>query len=121
MKYFRRKNAQELEAIVPELNVFCKYLEDYIKSKNSDMDTLQLIEYQYIVINLIDILQLYNFDDEMGRKSALRIIGCISRDLSVNLEGIEKLVQCTRSIIRNTPDFHGVSDINKSFICEIFM
>lgn len=55
-----------LEEVLPELVPFCNYILLYMKSKeNRNLENWEQLEYEHILIQLLQILRLCDFADEV--------------------------------------------------------
>lgn len=90
VKYFHKESTDDLDMIIPELSTYCQYLEAYLNQCTYD---------RFVMFNLIEILECFDYSDETGKACLKNIIYIILKDKTVQKNIIEKLVNITESII----------------------
>lgn len=115
IEHFQNEMAEELDTIIPELSVFCKYVEAFCNSKDSEMDKFQQLQFQYIQFALIEILYMYDLGDEVGRDNVQKLLKHLLRNCPINKESIEVIIKCMENIITDLQVRHQVSNKNLNY------
>ncbi|XP_023312044.1 condensin complex subunit 3 isoform X1 [Anoplophora glabripennis] len=91
-----------LDSILPELTPFCCYIERIINFKTSrTLEEWEYMEYQYILYNLLDIAEHYDFSDEIGRKTLYKLITTILQNHKLLFKVAKKIVGILDKLISN--------------------
>ncbi|KAA0198034.1 hypothetical protein HAZT_HAZT009612 [Hyalella azteca] len=79
-KHLKKEEAdEELDFILPDLSVFCRYTEAYALSPEAEVAdehaaAVQLLERQFVLQQLVHITAYYDLADEVGRRSLVQMV-----------------------------------------------
>ncbi|CAD7077192.1 unnamed protein product [Hermetia illucens] len=104
IEYLQHENADELDSIIPELTTFCNYVQKYCESSKSDMDKWQKMEYQYILLTLMEIVYTFDLGDEIGRDNLKILLETLLKNFDIEEQTIKVIVQCTENLITKQED-----------------
>ncbi|XP_075166347.1 chromosome associated protein G [Haematobia irritans] len=106
IEYLQTEMAEELDLIIPELSVFCSYVEDFCQSHKREMDKFEAMEFQYILLSLMEILHAYDLGDEIGRGNLQKLLECLLKNYNLDEKVIEVIVKCAENLITNQDRRH---------------
>ncbi|XP_062133815.1 condensin complex subunit 3 [Drosophila sulfurigaster albostrigata] len=92
--YFQQSNADEFELILPELSVFCDYIKKFCQFQKPEMDKFAQIEFQCMLLSLVEMLQTYDLGDEIGRGNMKELITHLLKECLLDHKIIAGLVRC---------------------------
>ncbi|XP_060659779.1 LOW QUALITY PROTEIN: condensin complex subunit 3 [Drosophila nasuta] len=92
--YFQQSNADEFELILPELTVFCDYIKKFCQFQKPEMDKFAQIEFQCMLLSLVEMLQTYDLGDEIGRGNMKELITHLLKECLLDHKIIAGLVRC---------------------------
>ncbi|XP_059615523.1 condensin complex subunit 3 [Phlebotomus argentipes] len=75
--YLQQNDFDELNVILPELTVFCQYVEKYCESTYYESDKWQQMKNQYILLSLLEIVAKYDLGDEVGRNNLKELLSTV--------------------------------------------
>ncbi|KAI8114901.1 hypothetical protein FF38_05342 [Lucilia cuprina] len=105
-EYLQNEMAEELDQIVPELTIFCSYVEFYCKTRKTDMDKFEAMEFQYILLSLMEILYNYDLGDEIGRGNLQKLLHHLLKNCALDEKVIEIIVKCSENLITDQNTRH---------------
>lgn len=109
IEHFQNQMADELDTIIPELSVFCKYVQVFCTLKDTtEGKRFQALEFQYIQLALIEILYLYDLGDEVGRGNVQKLLKDLLRNCTINQRSVEVVTKCIENINTDLHDRHQV-------------
>ncbi|KAL7297267.1 hypothetical protein TKK_0009667 [Trichogramma kaykai] len=75
-EFLKKENlTDEFERIMPELSPFCAYIKTYMKSiDDKQSNTYEVITQQFILLQLFEMVKIYDLADEMGRRTLRELI-----------------------------------------------
>ncbi|XP_056629593.1 condensin complex subunit 3-like isoform X2 [Diorhabda sublineata] len=122
--YLRDNDNMEdyLEDLLPDLTPFCHYIESLIIEKRKNkMEDWELLDYQYILNNLLGIAENYDLSDEVGRKTLHQLTIKLLREENLLFKLKEKIVTLVEKTAQKTDDFtsiicHIISEIQEPLI-----
>ncbi|XP_021917110.1 condensin complex subunit 3 isoform X2 [Zootermopsis nevadensis] len=67
---------EELDSVIPNLTPFCQYIRRYYLSEGpkNDEDSWSQIQRQFIVLQLLELSEVFDLADEMGRSNLKKLI-----------------------------------------------
>ncbi|XP_055916686.1 condensin complex subunit 3 isoform X2 [Eupeodes corollae] len=89
----------ELESIIPELSTFCSYVLKFCEVQKSATDKFMKMEFQYVLLSLLEILYLYDLGDEIGRENLKKLITTVLKTNDLEEKLVEVIVKCTENLI----------------------
>uniref|UniRef100_A0A1A9WQH7 Nuclear condensin complex subunit 3 C-terminal domain-containing protein n=1 Tax=Glossina brevipalpis TaxID=37001 RepID=A0A1A9WQH7_9MUSC len=98
-EYFQTDMTLELDFILPELSTFCAYVETYCQMQKEEMDKFELMEFQYTLLSLVEILYSFDMGDEVGRGNLQKLLAKLLTDFSLNEKVIEVIVRCAENLL----------------------
>ncbi|XP_017077993.1 condensin complex subunit 3 [Drosophila eugracilis] len=96
--------APEMESVLPELSVFCKYMEKFCQFQKPDMDKFAQVEFQNMLLSLVEILESYDLGDEIGRGNMRLLIANLLKDCLLDHKIVSVLVRCMEQLITDVND-----------------
>ncbi|KAH8371869.1 hypothetical protein KR093_009194 [Drosophila rubida] len=97
--YLQHKMADEFELILPELSVFCDYIKKFCQFQKPEMDKFAQIEFQCMLLSLVEMLQTYDLGDEIGRGNMRELITHLLKECLLDHKIIAVLVRCMELLI----------------------
>ncbi|XP_001986837.2 condensin complex subunit 3 isoform X2 [Drosophila grimshawi] len=94
--YLQQTQAEEFEEVLPELSVFCDM---YCQFQKPDMDKFAQIEFQCILLSLVEILQSYDLGDEIGRENLKELITHLLKECLLDHKIVAVLVRCVEQLV----------------------
>ncbi|XP_017031434.1 condensin complex subunit 3 [Drosophila kikkawai] len=101
---FLETQADETDPVLPELSVFCSYVEKFCLFQKPDMDKFAQIEFQNMLLSLVEMLQSYDLGDEIGRGNMRVLITCLLKDCLLDHKIVCVLVRSTEQLITDLND-----------------
>uniref|UniRef100_W8B3V5 Condensin complex subunit 3 n=1 Tax=Ceratitis capitata TaxID=7213 RepID=W8B3V5_CERCA len=98
-EFLQAEMAEEFDVIVPELSTFCTYVEKYCHSQKPDMDKFELMEFQYKLLSLMEILYTFDLGDEIGRGNLQKLLAYLLKTFRLEEKVIEVIVRCAENLI----------------------
>ncbi|KAH8279370.1 hypothetical protein KR026_008207 [Drosophila bipectinata] len=89
---------QETDPVLPELSVFCTYVEKFCQFQKPDMDKFAQVEFQNMLLSLVEILQSYDLGDEIGRENLRKLIQTLLKDCLLDHKIVAVLVRCMEQL-----------------------
>lgn len=108
-EHLQNEMAEELDLVIPELSVFCSYVEAYCLSRKREMDKFEAMEFQYILLSLMEILYTFDLGDEIGRGNLQNLLENLLKNFSLDEKVVEVIVKCAENLITNQDARHQVS------------
>ncbi|KMY93398.1 condensin complex subunit 3 [Drosophila simulans] len=96
--------APEIESLLPELSVFCTYMDKFCQFQKPDMDKFAQVEFQNMLLSLVEILETYDLGDEIGRGNMRLLITNLLKDCLLDHKIVRVLVRCMEQLITDTND-----------------
>ncbi|XP_043642298.1 condensin complex subunit 3 [Drosophila teissieri] len=96
--------APEMESVLPELSVFCTYMEKFCQFQKPDMDKFAQVEFQNMLLSLVEILESYDLGDEIGRGNMRLLISNLLKDCLLDHKIVRVLVRCMEQLITDMND-----------------
>lgn len=117
--YLQQSLADEFELILPELSVFCEYVKKFCQFQKPDMDKFAQIEFQCMLLSLVEMLQTYDLGDEIGRENLKELITHLLKECLLDHKIVEVLVRCMEQLVSdvNARMQHFIEIIYE--ICEL--
>lgn len=78
------------------------------------MDKWQKMEYQYILLTLMEIVYTFDLGDEIGRDNLKILLETLLKNFDIEEQTIKVIVQCTENLITKQEDRLQVSGLNLS-------
>ncbi|KAL7738641.1 hypothetical protein ACLKA6_006932 [Drosophila palustris] len=97
--YLQQSMADEFELILPELSVFCDYVKKFCQFQKPDMDKFAQIEFQCMLLSLVEILQSYDLGDEIGRENMKELITHLLKECLLDHKIVAVLVRCMELLV----------------------
>ncbi|XP_030558597.1 condensin complex subunit 3 [Drosophila novamexicana] len=97
--YLQQTQADEFEQVLPELSVFCDYVKKFCQFQKPDMDKFAQIEFQSMMLSLVEILQTYDLGDEIGRANLKELITHLLRECLLDHKIVAVLVRCAEQLV----------------------
>lgn len=66
------------------------------------MDKFEKIEFQYILLGLMEILYTFDLGDEIGRDNLKRLLATLIKNIDVEEKVVQIIVQCTENLFTDT-------------------
>ena len=107
-EYLQNEGAEELDFIIPELSTFCAYIESYCQSRKTEMDKFEAMEFQYILLSLLEILYLYDLGDEIGRTNLHNLLLYLLKNCILDEKVVEVIIKCSENLITDQNTRHQV-------------
>lgn len=107
-EYLQNESAEELDNIIPELSIFCAYVESYCQSRKTEMDKFEAMEFQYILLSLLEILHLYDLGDEIGRSNLQNLLLHLLKNYTLDEKVVEVIIKCSENLITDQNSRHQV-------------
>ncbi|KAH8389689.1 condensin complex subunit 3 [Drosophila serrata] len=101
---FLETQSYETDPVLPELSVFCSYVEKFCLFQKPDMDKFAQIEFQNMLLSLVEMLQSYDLGDEIGRGNMRVLISGLLKDCLLDHKIVCVLVRCTEKLITDLND-----------------
>ncbi|XP_068146565.1 condensin complex subunit 3 [Drosophila tropicalis] len=98
-EYLQKTNDDAADQCLPELTVFCAYVEKFCQFQKPDMDKFAQLEFQSMLLSLVNMLQAYDLGDEIGRIHMGELITLLLKDYLLDRKIIEILVRCMEQLI----------------------
>ncbi|XP_033250695.1 condensin complex subunit 3-like [Drosophila miranda] len=102
--YLESTQADESDQVLPELSVFCTYVNKFCESQKPDMDKFAQIEFQNMLLSLVEILDSYDLGDEIGRSNMKTLIKNLLKDCLLDHKIVRVLVRCMEKLITDLND-----------------
>lgn len=115
-EYLQNEMAEELDYIIPELSTFCAYVESYCQSRKTEMDKFEAMEFQYILLSLLEILYLYDLGDEIGRSNLRNLLLHLLKNCTLDEKVVEVIIKCSENLITDQNTRHQV---RTELICKV--
>ncbi|XP_037713244.1 condensin complex subunit 3 [Drosophila subpulchrella] len=96
--------APETESVLPELSVFCNYMDKFCQFQKPDMDKFAQVEFQNMLLSLVEILESYDLGDEIGRGNMRLLISSLLKDCLLDHKIVCVLVRCMEQLITDMND-----------------
>ncbi|XP_017001776.3 condensin complex subunit 3 [Drosophila takahashii] len=96
--------APESEPVLPELSVFCNYMDKFCLFQKPDMDKFAQVEFQNMLLSLVEILESYDLGDEIGRGNMRLLISNLLKDCLLDHKIVCVLVRCMEQLIGDMND-----------------
>ncbi|XP_030372995.1 condensin complex subunit 3 [Scaptodrosophila lebanonensis] len=106
--YLQRTHADECDQVLPELSVFCAYVEKFCHFQKPDMDKFAQVEFQCMLLSLVEILHSYDLGDEIGRNNLKLLIKQLLKDCLLDHKIVSVLVRSMEQLI---------TDVNERMQC----
>lgn len=122
-EYLQNEMAEELDQVIPELSIFCSYVESYCQTRKAEMDKFEAMEFQYILLSLMEILYTFDLGDEIGRGNLQKLLQHLLKNCALDEKVIEVIVKCAENLITDQNTRHQVRMIElmkvvlRTFIC----
>ncbi|XP_066258373.1 condensin complex subunit 3-like isoform X2 [Euwallacea similis] len=106
-----------LDRIIPELAVFCDYINSLIEKKYLEgMDEFEILDFHYILYQLFDITEKLDLSEEVGRKALDNLIQKTLLERRLQPRLLNKLIQIAVKLNPNVDSLtqkicHIISDI----------
>ena len=97
--FLQDEMAEEFDFVLPELTTFCGYVQHFCRLQKSEMDKFEMMEFQYTLLSLVEILYGYDLGDEIGRGNLQKLLHYLLKDCILEEKVIEKLVRCVENLI----------------------
>lgn len=110
-EYLQNEMAEELDQVIPELSTFCSYVESYCQTRKSEMDKFEAMEFQYILLSLMEILYTFDLGDEIGRGNLQKLLHHLLKNYSLDEKVIEVIVKCSENLITDHNTRHQVNTL----------
>ncbi|KAH8237445.1 hypothetical protein KR038_012149 [Drosophila bunnanda] len=101
---FLETQSDETDPVLPELSVFCSYVEKFCLFQKPDMDKFAQIEFQNMLLSLVEMLQSYDLGDEIGRGNMRVLITGLLKDCLLDHKIVCVLVRCSEKLITDLND-----------------
>ncbi|XP_017125626.2 condensin complex subunit 3 isoform X1 [Drosophila elegans] len=101
---FLETEQPEMESVLPELSVFCNYVDKFCQFQKPDMDKFAQVEFQNMLLSLVEILQSYDLGDEIGRGNMRQLIAALLKDCLLDHKIVCVLVRCMEQLITDLND-----------------
>lgn len=101
--------AEEIDLIIPELSVFCSYIDAYCRTRKREMDKFEAMEFQHILLSLMEILHMFDLGDEIGRGNLQNLLENLLKNYSLDEKVVEIIVKCAENLMTNQDTRHQVS------------
>ncbi|KAH8353986.1 hypothetical protein KR067_007681 [Drosophila pandora] len=88
----------ETDPVLPELSVFCTYVEKFCQFQKPDMDKFAQVEFQNMLLSLVEILQSYDLGDEIGRGNLRKLVHTLLKDCLLDHKIVGVLVRCMEQL-----------------------
>ncbi|XP_011181583.2 condensin complex subunit 3 isoform X2 [Zeugodacus cucurbitae] len=98
-EFLQTELAEEHDLIVPELSTFCTYVENFCHLQKADMDKFELMEFQYKLLSLTEMLYTFDLGDEIGRGNLQKLLAYLLKTFRLDEKVIEMIVRCTENLI----------------------
>lgn len=108
VEYFQADMAEELDLILPELSTFCAYVETYCQTQKDEMDKFELMEFQYKLLSLVEILYSFDLGDEIGRGNLQKLLAKLVTNFNLNEKVIEVMIRCSENLLTDQNARHQV-------------
>ncbi|XP_059225519.1 condensin complex subunit 3 [Stomoxys calcitrans] len=105
-EHLQQEMAEEIDAIIPELSVFCSFVDGYCLSHKREMDKFESMEFQYILLSLMELLYTYDLGDEIGRGHLQNLLENLLKNYALDEKVIEVIVKCAENLITNQETRH---------------
>lgn len=117
VKHVQHESIEDMERVMPELSTFCTYISDFhTKMSSSQSNTRVDFTQNFILLQLCEIVTIYDLSDEAGRK---KLNDLICRILMSN-HWSEKIIDClVTHLVKVIPDVNTRLDILINIISEI--
>lgn len=93
------------QELLPELSVFCDYMEKYLSEQNSYADEKwKKMIFNYCVLTLLEIVQLYDFGDEVGRGKLKLLLRKVLIEHTVSEDVVHQIVLIMEHLISNVEE-----------------
>ncbi|XP_022229837.2 condensin complex subunit 3 [Drosophila obscura] len=103
-EYLESTQANESDQVLPELSVFCSYVDKFCQFQKPDMDKFAQIEFQSMLLSLVEILDSYDLGDEIGRSNMKMLISNLLKDCLLDHKIVCVLVRCMEKLITDLND-----------------
>ncbi|ALC40799.1 Cap-G [Drosophila busckii] len=103
-EYLQEQQADEFELVLPELSVFCDYIKKFCQFQVPDMDKFAQLEFQGMLLSLVEILRTYDLGDEIGRNNLRELITHLLKECQLEHKIVFVLVRCVEQLM---PDMHS--------------
>ncbi|XP_014086147.2 condensin complex subunit 3 [Bactrocera oleae] len=98
-EFLQAELAEEHDLIVPELSTFCTYVEKFCHLQKPDMDKFEVMEFQYKLLSLTEMLYTFDLGDEIGRGNLQKLLAYLLKTFRLDEKVIEMIVRCTENLI----------------------
>ena len=93
------------QELLPELSVFCEFMEKYLSEQNSYADEKwKKMIFNYCVLTLLEIVQLYDFGDEIGRGKLKLLLRKVLIEHTVSEDVVHQIVLIIEQLIDNVEE-----------------
>lgn len=116
VEYLNEHDSDDIDRILPELTTFCNYIRKYFETDNSTMDKWEKMEFQYILLSLLEILSHYDLGDEVGRETLKSMLCDLFMNCDVEENSIKLINSCFENLIL---DHDGRIQHNTKLIREL--
>ncbi|GAB0100375.1 Condensin complex subunit 3 [Sergentomyia squamirostris] len=92
------QDMDELNAIQPELTIFCQYVEKFCDSIHFEPDKWQQMKNQHTLLSLLQIVAMYDLGDEVGRDNLKKLLRSLLTKYDLNEMNISVIVRIMEQI-----------------------
>ncbi|KAL7051709.1 hypothetical protein ACKWTF_004579 [Chironomus riparius] len=88
--------------IIPELSVFCDYVDRFINDYKFGTDNevkLQRMYFNQCIVTLLEIVQLYDLGDEVGKNSLLELLKSLMSNFDLSEFSVQEIAKLAEKII----------------------
>ncbi|KAG5878423.1 hypothetical protein JTB14_002506 [Gonioctena quinquepunctata] len=114
-----------LDQLIPELSSFCTYIDSILhENNNKNMEDWEFLSYQYILHNLFEIVEGYDFSDEVGRKNLYTLLLKIIKEQNLLPKVKKQIISLAAQLVPKNDDFtsiicHIISEIREPSIEKV--
>lgn len=101
--FFIEKEADELEAVLPEMSYMCSYIFSFYSSQKIEMDKFEKMEFNYKLVSLFEIVLSMDFGDEFGKQQLMQVISDMVHSFDLDENMVQIAVSCSEKCIED-PD-----------------
>lgn len=116
VEYLNEQDSDDIDKVLPELSTFCDYIRKYFEADNSTMDKWEKMEFQYILLSLLEILCQYDLGDEIGRETLKTMLCDLFTTCDLEENSVKLISSCFENLIS---DHDGRIQHNTKLIREL--
>ena len=98
------KDSDVSEDLLPELSVFCAFMDKYVNDADYKGDKFEELHFNYAILIMLDIVKLYDFGDEIGRENLKKLLQKILIEHDVSESVVKSIVEIFEKLMMDAEE-----------------